>query len=291
MNSSERNRGKRPWESLDYEEAKHPGAGDAGRAAATSELVVPAGAQSSSSSSSVAPPSSSSRGLVMQCDPTATGSKDRLDSSGGRLKLVSYNTDCAGNSDPFMRQRHAAIVALIREELPDVVCFQEVGDDSVFVELLGAAEYVLVAGVKWGLRIFVRKGIRVLDSGVVDFTCGSMTANLMCGKSMLWVRIVVNGRPVRVVTTHLESMHDSQAACECRVKQFGEVLAMMAGSDEAVICCGDFNLGFNKFNGPKYVEPSRRCLFFESLARHSSPMPTPGAACPPQGRVRCGGAS
>ena len=111
------------------------------------------------------------------------------------------------------------------------------------------------------------------------FESGSVRPELMCGKSMLWVRIVVNGRPVRVVTTHLESMHDTREACTYRMQQFGEVLALMAGSDEAVICCGDFNLGFNKFNGPQYVALTRRrCV----LHIHSPPDAPPVPPRPPR---------
>ena len=134
------------------------------------------------------------------------------------LRILSFNVrtwtrDRDADSDVFWRTRMAAMERMIEDLDPDVLCFQEM--------LFPATRYVpdgyrRVGALNISHPIFVRKGLRVRDTGL----------------AMRWQACTVEG--VRIINVH--SSWDS----EITQRTVEQVNAQLTGRD---VACGDWNVG------------------------------------------------
>ncbi len=150
------------------------------------------------------------------------------------LTLISYNVMF---NDILLEERHQALVVLLRKNLPDVICLQEVRSDAVswfycsLKDLYSSATSGLCpTGRDYGELIFIKKGIKQ-----VSFECIPLPSKM--GRALQHVKIKKGTEKYHIVTFHLESMNCSKV----RRTQL-DVLWQSVGQSSHLICCGDTNI-------------------------------------------------
>jgi endonuclease/exonuclease/phosphatase family metal-dependent hydrolase len=95
----------------------------------------------------------------------------------------------------------------------------------------------------FGLAIFVKKGIEVLDEGerlvhkgLVPEVAGTHARNIQ------YVKVVNNGRALRVINFHGLWNGQGKADSEDRIKQSAKILGFTSKIEGDYVLCGDFNL-------------------------------------------------
>ena len=156
------------------------------------------------------------------------------------LYVVNYNIDGLGED---VEQRTQACVNLLLQlnPLPHVICLQEVIPSTMYF-IIGKLQTRYISRScnplgSYFTMIFTRDDITYLSGARQPFRCGSSM-----GRDILHARISVNGRPVTIYTSHLESCKDS-ASVRCR--QFKEIHTQLIGSSDPALYCGDSNLSYN----------------------------------------------
>lgn len=184
--------------------------------------------------------------------------------AGTELKLVTFNI---WHNQGDWAARLPLLVAVIRAEAPDVIGLQEVLQDAAvglpnqaqtLADALGGYSVHFVstdpegAPRRYGNAILSRLPVAEVDSRKLQPLDDYRTA--------LRVRVVVGGRSVDIVNTHLAWQEDAAAV---RARQIADLVSMLAQDGTPVIVMGDFNAvqedtGLAVLTGPR---------FFSALAR------------------------
>jgi endonuclease/exonuclease/phosphatase family metal-dependent hydrolase len=165
-----------------------------------------------------------------------------------RVKVMSYNVhSCIGNDGRVSPRR---IAKLIAQQAPDVVALQEIEHGrarsrhehqaALIAETLGYhlafCPAVTVGDERYGHAVLSRHPLETVKMELLPAPKRSWWPE---PRAALWTRVVIGGRPLNLLTTHLglsmaERMLQIQALLGS--KWIGALPA-----DEPVILCGDFN--------------------------------------------------
>jgi endonuclease/exonuclease/phosphatase family metal-dependent hydrolase len=167
----------------------------------------------------------------------------------GRLRLMTYNVHGCGGMDGRVSPRRVARV--IAAQAPDLVALQEVDlgrrrsraeDQAALIgEQIGMHAVfcpTITRGEEhYGHAFFSRWPVEVVKRAHLPHDPKSWWKE---PRSAMWVRILVEGTPVNVVTTHL-GLGPHERMLQMRMLLSPDWLGGL-GEDERVIFCGDFNL-------------------------------------------------
>lgn len=167
----------------------------------------------------------------------------------GRLRLMTYNVHGCGGMDGRVSPRRVARV--IAAQAPDLVALQEVDlgrrrsraeDQAALIgEQIGMHAVfcpTITRGEEhYGHAFFSRWPVEVVKRAHLPHDPKSWWKE---PRSAMWVRILVEGTPVNVVTTHL-GLGPHERMLQMRMLLSSDWLGGL-GEDERVIFCGDFNL-------------------------------------------------
>lgn len=146
------------------------------------------------------------------------------------LKLMTYNVFF---DDQTGQLRYPQIMAHIRTRDPDVVALQEV--TPAFHALLKESDlarmYTISPGEREG-RYFT-----LLLSKGAPVSVGRLAFESRMGRDALYVDLLHEGTPVRVVTVHLESSNDERSRA-LRQQQVARLSELLKGH---TVIVGDFN--------------------------------------------------
>jgi len=156
----------------------------------------------------------------------------------GSLSLVSWNLF---GLEPYQLdvRTEAACFALLLDDPPDIVCFQEVVDRTLQAHLkphfsnAGYAHVVQPTDSEYYCAIFVKAPLRLVNAGLHPFPSSVM------GRALLEARVDWDGTPVMVLTSHMESMREGGPA---RVEQLRQIAKRMGQHDGPAVFAGDTNL-------------------------------------------------
>ena len=173
-----------------------------------------------------------------------------------RVEHLTIYTQNIWFSEENQADRFSEIISVIETHLPDFVCLQEC--IPAFVALLRESElvksnYFMSAGP------MNPYGVQILSRWPCSFTNIPYTGHTCMARSLLCATTVINGRPLVVSTTHLESQ-DGQPGMELRIKQLETAFTALKPYFDGMIM-GDFNydpvLGRKTFIGEeeKCVDP------------------------------------
>ncbi|CAN0008927.1 unnamed protein product [Ectocarpus sp. 4 AP-2014] len=156
---------------------------------------------------------------------------------------VSWNIDCLNGENKMARVEEVCAILLESEPTPDVILLQEVDDEMFAVlnaRLGGQGRYrafpprVPVEQRYFTLTLVKVGTVTVQESGRKDFPHSLM------GRDLSTVRATFNGKPMLLMTSHLES--EKQSSKE-RKAQFNQVLKqLLAFRGGPAIFAGDTNL-------------------------------------------------
>jgi endonuclease/exonuclease/phosphatase family metal-dependent hydrolase len=158
------------------------------------------------------------------------------------LPILNYNIDGLGE-DVLFRGNAVVDIILAMKPAPAIICLQEVVEDTrriITERLSGRYQDRSQLGRSSPLyftMIFTRTDITYLEGERRQFRCGSEM-----GRDLLSARVLFNGRPIVVYTSHLESCSES---ARTRCMQFAEIHRLLTSSSGASLFCGDTNLKFN----------------------------------------------
>ncbi|CAN0363721.1 unnamed protein product [Ectocarpus sp. 12 AP-2014] len=161
-------------------------------------------------------------------------------------RVVSWNIDCLNGENKMARVEEVCAILLESEPTPDVILLQaslEVDDEMLAVldaRLGGQGRYRafpprVPVEQRYFTLTFVKVGtVTVQESGRKDFPHSLM------GRDLSTVRATFNGKPMLLMTSHLESEKQSS---EERKAQFNQVLKqLLAFRGGPAIFAGDTNL-------------------------------------------------
>ncbi len=160
---------------------------------------------------------------------------------------------------PRRAQRFAAAAEYILQQLPDILCLQEVWFPSEAAALVAQLELAYVVaepphgwfpGSQGGLLTFVRRRSRWairqrrftafhVEAPVWRIWEGDGYAN----KGFHQLELERDGQPLTILNTHLQAQYGTRTYAEVRsaqVDQFNETVAAIA-PEIPVVACGDFN--------------------------------------------------
>lgn len=147
----------------------------------------------------------------------------------------------------------------------DVFCFQEVyheahDKDKIWnngtdLNILASLKEVLPdhtslyhphLGDWWGLAMFVKKGIKILEQGekFVHESKAPLDMQLLghMGKNIQYSKLEVNGKIVTIVNFHGLWTGKGKDDTEDRILQSKNIVEFLKTRDEPIVLCGDFNL-------------------------------------------------
>lgn len=167
----------------------------------------------------------------------------------GRLRLMTYNVHGCGGMDGRVSPRRVASV--IAAHAPDIVALQEVDlgrrrsraeDQSAVIGQLIGMHAVFCPTVTrgeehYGHAFFSRWPVEIVKRALLPHDPRSWFKE---PRSALWVRVLVGGAAVNIVTTHL-GLGPAERVLQMQMLLGPEWLGKL-GDDDPVIFCGDLNL-------------------------------------------------
>lgn len=176
----------------------------------------------------------------------------------GRGHLSMYEKSAFGRnfnikSEEELTRRLDKIAELVRENNIDILVLEEVDFDASWSYNVDQAMYLankagfsnVVEGFKWSVDVpflKIKAGNAILSNYPImyasntKFRSESFWRRFVGGHSFLDVTYLINGKPLRILATHLDS--DSDVA---RVAEAEEMVEVVASSKYPVLIAGDLN--------------------------------------------------
>ncbi|HYP15786.1 MAG TPA: endonuclease/exonuclease/phosphatase family protein, partial [Opitutus sp.] len=166
-----------------------------------------------------------------------------------RLRLMTYNVHGCGGMDGRVSPRRVARV--IASHAPDLVALQEIDfgrrrsraeDQAALIARQLGMHVVFCPTITRGQEHY---GHALLSRWPIEIVKRALLPHDPKGwwkepRAALWARVVVNGMPLHVITTHL-GLGRKERLLQMKMLMSDEWLGRLS-DDEAILLCGDFNL-------------------------------------------------
>mmetsp|Transcript_74788 Transcript_74788/g.175563 ORF Transcript_74788/g.175563 Transcript_74788/m.175563 type:complete len:341 (-) Transcript_74788:70-1092(-) len=164
-----------------------------------------------------------------------------------RLKFVSWNVDGL-DSSPDLTERAAAAAKVLVNLRPDVIFLQELTAENLglFEDALACAGFAGIcerSGQPYFAGMFLNmERVVVQQCTTLDFPTSQM------GRHLISVKASIDGVPVTLMTSHLESCASSAEERERQLRQVFTALSKARREGTLVIFAGDTNLRDSEVN-------------------------------------------